>query len=166
MKYRSAWHVFAGLSAVLIACDALAQEGVVTVICAKPDTVFAQGRQFVVQEDQSSSMSPIVLQLNKREATARFKRSGQWSPWSSAAFSDDGVTWDLVSAENPTSFAKGVLSNFQYWRFSLDLINRRVFEHFVEKNNATDDEDENASETLARGFSYPNCNKIDPMRLD
>ena len=64
MKYRSAWHIFAGLLMVLVACDALAQEGVVTVMCAKPDTVFAQGRQFVVQEGQGSSMLPIVLQLN------------------------------------------------------------------------------------------------------
>lgn len=133
----------------------------ITVVCEKPDSIFSSGKKYPINEEEKKSFDQIIVQLNKVNNKARFKRLGVWSPWSFAVYTNNEVYWDIKDPKNNFVQSEGVFSKFEYWKFNLDLINRRLSESFVEKK------DEDSDQTpQARGFSYPDCRKSEPMDLD
>ena len=136
----------------------------VIVVCEKPDSVITEGKRFNLNDRDKKKMEAITIHLVPDDKKVRFKRAGRWSSWFSGNFSDQGVSWSLVDVENEELEVDPKFSEFQYWKFNLDLINRKVFENFVRKKTP---EEEQALEvkTLPTVFSYPGCRKIESADL-
>ncbi len=136
----------------------------VVVVCEKPDSVITEGKRFSLNDRDRKKMEAITIHLVPNEKKVRFKRAGRWSSWFNGNFTEQGVSWSLVDTENEAIEADEKFSNFQYWKFNLDLINRKVFENFVRKKTP---EEEQALEvkTLPTVFSYPSCKKVETVNL-
>ena len=132
----------------------------ILIVCAKPETVLADGKNYLLREKSYKKMEPIAIQLDVIEKKARFRRLGKWSPWSIAQFNENEVIWDLMDIKNTNIQDIKALENFEYWKFNLDLVNRQVFENFVEKTGEGVE-----TKPKPRGFIYPDCKKADPMKL-
>ncbi|PPR78787.1 MAG: hypothetical protein CFH01_00791 [Alphaproteobacteria bacterium MarineAlpha2_Bin1] len=136
----------------------------IVIVCDKPDSVITEGKRFSLNDRDKKKMESITIQLAPNEKKVRFKRAGRWSSWFAGNFSEQEVSWSLVDIENESMELDEKFSNFQYWKFNLDLINRKVFENFVRKKTP---EEEQALEvkTLPTVFSYPGCKKIESVKL-
>ncbi|MBL42481.1 MAG: hypothetical protein CMM49_07475 [Rhodospirillaceae bacterium] len=136
----------------------------VVVVCEKPESVIIEGKRFSLNDKDKKKMEGITIQLSPVEKKVRFKRAGRWSSWFNGNFSEQEVSWSLVDIENESIEIDEKFSNFQYWKFNLDLVNRKVFEDFVRKKTP---QEEQALEvkTLPTVFSYPGCKKIDSVKL-
>ena len=134
----------------------------VIVVCEKPDSVITEGKRFTLNDRDKKQMESVTVHLIPEDKKVRFKRAGRWSSWFSGNFSEQGVSWSLVDVENKELEVDPKFSEFQYWKFNLDLINRKVFENFVRKKTP---EEEQALEvkTLPTVFSYPGCRKIESI---
>jgi len=137
----------------------------IIIICEKPDLLITEGKRFSLNDRDKKNMEDITIHLLPDEKKVRFKRSGRWSSWFSGKFSDQEVSWSLVDLNNEALEIDEKYINFQYWKFNLDLVNRKVFENFLRKKTQ---EEEEALEvkTLPTVFSYPGCRKVDNYKLN